>query len=167
MINYLNLTNGLEFIGTVKNYKVVRIQSTICEAKNYDKLIRDLDYNFLLDLAQGNEIKIYDTSAQKRVSRALYQGVEFIKYALNRRWLGKEEKAFVKGNDVTEYFREVYKGLSNEAKKKLDYVKKFLNTDEIKIDTYCKRTLHDGNYEYFRKLLAGIEEPQCDGQIKW
>lgn len=151
---YLNLTNGLKYLNEVGEYKVIRIQSTLCEAKCWDKLINDLDYNFLLDLAQGNTVEIYDTSSKKNMSRALYQGVEFIKYTLNKRWFDREELTYVNGFDVTTYFRQEYCKLSQNTKKKLDYVKKFLNTDKIYIEIYCKKSLHDGEYEYFRKLLA-------------
>ena len=87
MVNYLNLTNGLEYMSEIKkfgfDFKFVRIQSTYCEQKLFDRLIQDLDYNFLFDIAQGNIIRIYDTSRNKKQSRALYQGVEFIKYSIN------------------------------------------------------------------------------------
>lgn len=158
-IKYLNLTNGLEYANEIKDYKVVRIQSTICEAKNWDKLIQDLDYNFLLDLAQGNKIEIYDTSSRKKVSRALFQGVEFIKYAINRRWFNNESiKAIVKGQDVTPYFKKEYNKLNKNTKKKLDYIKKFLNTDHISIETNCKNTIYDGKYDYYKNLLKEKKE---------
>ena len=69
--NYLNLTNGLEYINEIPNYKLVRIQSTYCEQKLFDRMIQDLDYNFLFDIAQGNTVRIYDTSSNKKQSRAL------------------------------------------------------------------------------------------------
>ena len=154
VVKYLNLTNGLEYLKEIKDYKIVRIQSTICEAKNWDKLIQDLDYNFLMDLAQGNKIEIYDTSSKKRISRALFQGVEFIKYALNRRWFDNENaQAMVKEQNVTAYFKHEYERLSKNAKSKLDYIKKFLNANEVNIETFCRKTEHDGDYIYFKELL--------------
>lgn len=154
VVKYLNLTNGLEYLKEIKDYKIVRIQSTICEAKNWDKLIQDLDYNFLMDLAQGNKIEIYDTSSKKRISRALFQGVEFIKYALNRRWFDNENaQAMVKEQNVTTYFKYEYERLSKNAKSKLDYIKKFLNANEVNIETFCRKTEHDGDYIYFKELL--------------
>lgn len=154
VINYLNLTNGLEYMDEIENYKFVRIQSTYCEQKLFDKVIQDLDYNFLLDIAQGNTIKVYDASSRnKKQSRALYQGIEFIRYVLNRRWLNKNIKAYVKGMNVTDYFNVKYNSLSVTTRKKLDYVKKFLNTDKINIEKYCKKSLHDGDWEYFKDLL--------------
>ena len=55
MVNYyLNLTNGIEFLDrpdfNIKEYKFVRIQSTACEKHLWDKILMDLDYNFLLDI---------------------------------------------------------------------------------------------------------------------
>lgn len=152
-IKYLNLTNGLEYLDEIKDYKVVRIQSTLCEAKCWDKLIQDLDYNFLLDLAQGNEVEVYDTSSKKKISRAMYQGIEFIKYTLNLRWFNRENKSYIKGMNVTNYFTQEYNKLSTTTKKKIDYIKKFLNTDEIHIKTHCKKSLHDGEYNYFKEIL--------------
>lgn len=152
-VNYFNLTNGLEFLEEIKDFKFVRIQSTLCEAKCWDKLILDLDYNFLIDLAQGNTVYVYDTSRNKKQSRAIYQGLEFIRYVLYRKWLNVQIEAYVKHNKVTDYFEIQYNSLSVAAKKKLDYVKKFLNTNEIKLQGYCKKSLHDGQYEYFKNIL--------------
>ena len=48
---YLNLTNGIEFLDNPdfnEDYRFVRIQSTVCERHLWDKLLSDLDYNFLL-----------------------------------------------------------------------------------------------------------------------
>ncbi len=156
IIKYLNLTNGLEYLDEIQNYKLVRIQSSLCERKCWDKLIQDLDYNFLFDLAQGNTIQIYDASSKKKETRALYQGIEFIRYVLLRRWFDSkpsEIPAVVKGNNVTEYFEIEYKKLSSSTKKKLDYVKKFVNSNGIYINKICKKSLHDGEYEYYRRKL--------------
>ena len=91
---YLNLTNGIEFLdkfnARVEDIKFVRIQSCACERHLWDKLINDLDYNFLLDLALGYEVVVWDTSARKRESRAMYQGLKLIEYVLNKIWFDKE-----------------------------------------------------------------------------
>lgn len=156
IIKYLNLTNGLEYLNEIESYKLVRIQSSLCEQKCWDKLIQDLDYNFLFDIAQGNIIEVFDTSRKKKESRALYQGIEFIRYVLLRRWFDAkptEIPAVVNGFKVTEYFETEYKKLSKDTKKKLDYVKKFVNSNGIYIKRICKKSLYDGQYEYFKKLL--------------
>lgn len=46
---YVNLTNGIEAISqlNLSDYSFIRIQSTICEQKLWDRLIQDLDYDSL------------------------------------------------------------------------------------------------------------------------
>lgn len=83
-INYINLTNGIEVLPVLTDeFKFIRIQSTACEQKLWDRIIQDLDYDFLLNAAIGNECVIYDYGAKKPIPRAIYQGVEFIKYVLH------------------------------------------------------------------------------------
>lgn len=154
---YLNLTNGIEWLEKlgldIENVKFIRIQSCTCERHLWDKLIADLDYNFLLDLALGYEVKVYDTSARKQESRAMYQGLEFVKYVLNRVWFNKMTEATCRGKKCDKYFDKAYKSIPDNIMKKVKYLRKFLNTDKINLSSYCIRTEHDGDYEYYRKIL--------------
>lgn len=53
---YINLTNGIEFLKPewkCKNYNYIRIRSTLCERKDFNAILDNLDYNFLLDIATG------------------------------------------------------------------------------------------------------------------
>lgn len=153
---YLNLTNGIEFIPKLSghnNLKFIRIQSTACEQKRWDFILQELDYNFLLDLALGNNVTVVDYGANKEVSRACYQGVEWIRYALNNCWFGKDEKSFVRGTDVTNYFGECYAKLDKRTLKKLNYFKKFLTTKTLHLDYLSASTDKDGNYEYYKTIL--------------
>lgn len=151
---YLNLTNGLEFLEQgPMNIKFVRIQSTKCEQKDWSFIIEDLDYQFLFDLALGKNITIIDYSARKENARAVYQGLEWIKYVLNRRWFDKITIPYVKEHNVSGYFNEMYNNLSKRSKKKLDYVKKFLIVNEINLEGICHNTKLDSNYEKYKEIL--------------
>lgn len=153
---YLNLTNGIEFLENPdfnKDYRFVRIQSTACERHLWDKLLSELDYNFLLDLALGNEVIICDTSAHKTISRALYQGVEFIRFVLYKVWLNKDIIPYVRNQNCNDYFQAEYKKLNNKTLSKLKYLRKFLNTDELKITCISFNTKHDGDYNYYKNIL--------------
>lgn len=153
---YLNLTNGLELLSNPnfnKEYKFVRIQSCTCERHLWNKLLLDLDYNFLMDIALGYNVIVYDSSPHKLLSRALYQGVEFINYTLNRVWLNKKIIPYVNNHNCEDYFEEEFKNLDKKVIKKLKYVKKFLNTDTINITCIGEMTKNDGNYEYFKNIL--------------
>jgi hypothetical protein len=160
-INYINLTNGIEAIPKLDNYRFIRIQSTICEQKNWDRLIQELDYDFLLNVAVGNECCIYDYGTRKPVSRAVYQGLEFIKYALYRRWLNEEyqtnccrckNKEEHSCQNANKYFESCYVGLDKRTKKKLDYFKPFVS-GEINLTAVTDSTMHDGDKGYYKEIL--------------
>lgn len=152
---YLNLTNGIELLENLNSldFNFVRIQSTACEQKRWDFILQELDYNFLMHLALGESVIVVDYSAKKAQTRAVYQGLEFIKYTLNRYWLDKDYTPNVKGFNCQEYFKSVYDKLDKRTFKKLEYFKKFLKTNEIKLKGLCFKTEHDGDYGYYSELL--------------
>lgn len=164
---FINLTNGIEALSEFKtsiwiqDYSFIRIQSTLLEQKNWNRIIQDLDYDFLMNLALGNKCIVYDYSAKKRISRAIYQGLPFIFFTLNKRWLGKEVKTIVSRNglgkyqDCTKYFSEQYKTLDERSKKKLDYFKPYIKDglNEVLLVGVSKATKHDGDKEYYRTIL--------------
>ena len=151
---YLNLTNGLEALTeNIEDYKVIRIQSTACEQKRWDYILQDLDNGFLFDLAVGKECTIIDYSQKKEAPRALYQGVEWIKFVLYKVWFNKEYVPMVKEHNVTNYFMEEYKLLNNKTLNKIKYFRKFLNTDKLNLLVDGRKTFNDGNYNYYKNLL--------------
>lgn len=159
-IDYINLTNGIESLPmNPDGFRFIRIQSTMCEQKNWDRLIQDLDYDFLLNAAIGNECAVYDYGARKPISRAVYQGIEFIKYALHKRWLNEEYLTDCNRNnaehirkDCNSYFESCYRNLGDRTKKKLDYFKPYV-VGEINIVTVTDATIHDGDKQFYRNIL--------------
>lgn len=159
-INYINLTNGIESLPTLPiGYRFIRIQSTTCEQKNWDRLIQDLDYDFLLNVALGNECVIYDYGARKPIPRAVYQGLEFLKYVLHKRWLdGKYLTDCNRSNgehvrkDCNSYFESCYRNLKDRTKKKLDYFKPYV-VGKVNIVAVTDATMHDGDKEFYRNIL--------------
>lgn len=152
-IIYLNLTNGLEALPLFADgYKTIRIQSTACEQKRWDYILADLDNGLLFDLAIGKSCFIIDYTQRKKIPRALFQGVEWIKFVLNRVWLNKEYKPMVRGNDASKYFMEQYRLLNNVTLNKIKYYRKFINTEEINLIAVGRQTANDGNYTYYAEL---------------
>jgi hypothetical protein len=151
--HYLNLTNGLEFYNQFKDVGYVRIQSTTLESKKWNKVILELDYNFLIDIALGFNVVVIDASAKKNESRAIYQGLPWIKFVLNKRWFNKIELTYVREYNCTKYFLFCYNKLSKLTKQKLDYCSNFLNCDEIRLNGLCFKTNHDGNYKFYSDIL--------------
>lgn len=152
-IHYLNLTNGIEYCKWIDNYRFIRIQSSHCESKAWNKLLMDLDNDFLMNIAIGNECIVHDASQKKLLSRALFQGIPFILFALNYLWYGEVYPTEVRGQDSTNYFEHVCKNLNEDTKKHIRYFKKFVCTDEISVVARCKHTDHDGDYNYFYRLI--------------
>jgi len=154
-ICYINLTNGIEAAPKLPlGYHFIRIQSTLCERKCWSKLLLDLDYDFLMNLALGNQCVVFDYSPKKKISRAIYQGLVFVKYVLERRWFKKTSKAWVKDLNVTAYFDQEYEKLSKAAKAKIDYFRKFLQTDELRVEGICARTEHDNDFSFYYGVLS-------------
>lgn len=149
--HFINLTNGIEAIPFLDNYEFVRIPSTYCEAKAWDKLMLSLDSNFLMNLAVGNTCIVYDYSQNKEMPRALYQGLEYIKFILYKRWFNIEYKPIVSGVNCFNYFNSIQ--LSCTTKRKIDYFKKFLYTDKLNIKLSTGKTNFDGNYQYYKDIL--------------
>ena len=153
IINYINLTNGIEYLPELKNYNFIKIQSSICEMKKWNYLLQDLDNNFLMNLALGNKCIIYDCSNKKQIPRSFYQGLEFIKYVLNLIWFNKNYIPIVNTINCSKYFYNEYKKLDKRIKKKIKYYKKFLMTDKLNINIISKKTNLDGKYNIYKKIL--------------
>jgi len=156
--HFINLTNGIEAIKdySLEEYSFIRIQSSKCESKKWDDIIQELDSNFLLNLALGNKCIVYDFSAKRTISRAIFQGIEFIKYVLYKNWFNEKIVVFVRGNNCSEYFDKAYKNLSKNSKNKLKYYKKFLNCNKLNLETISNNTYMDGKYEYYFSILKEI-----------
>lgn len=158
-INFINLTNGVEAIKryNLKEYQFIRIQSSQVERHCWEKILLNMDDNFLMNLALGNICNIFDYSANKEMPRALYQGVAFLEFVLERRWFGRNTPMRIRNLVARDtFYDEVYDRirLNKDVKKKLDYFKKFLNTDKLLIVLHYGNTELDGMYDEYKKILV-------------
>lgn len=153
--NFINLSSGLAWLEAQEcpaDYQFVRIQSTACEQKRWSAIIEDLDYGFLMALASGQPCVVYDASARKQESRALYQGLPWIRFCCDMRWHGSADEPFVKACNCLGYFSDCFGSLSGQAKKKLDYVGKY-SAGRVSLVGTCIPTALDGNYEALNSIL--------------
>lgn len=153
MMHFLNLTNGIAWASAIKHDGLVRIQSTACEQKLWSDIIADLDYSFLIPLAMGRPCVIYDCGARKETSRAIWQGVEFIRAASTMRWMGRRIPVIWRGHDASVYAHQQIARLDRRAKSRLDYAGRFLATSNLSLRGVSVATTHDGDYEQFADLL--------------
>jgi hypothetical protein len=154
--NYINLSNGIQAIKdfNLTDYNFIRIQSTHCEQKCWDLILENIDHDFLMSLALGYEVRIYDYSARKPEPRSVYQGLPFITYILHRIWFKESIDIFVKTNNCKGYFEKIYKEISQKNKTKIKYYRNFLKAKKIEFTTICKQTENDGKYDLFYKMLS-------------
>lgn len=151
--HFLNLTNGIEALvreKEIENYHFIRIQSTACEQKRWDHILLDLDNHFLMCLALGHECIVYDYSARKEIPRSFYQGMEYIKYVLNKCWFDTE---IICPKGMHTYFKEVYRTLKPTTLSKIKYYRKFVHTEELHLTLVSGQTDRDGDYEYYTEIL--------------
>lgn len=152
--HFINLKNGVEAIPTLRavgidDYAFVRIQSTLCEVGDMEKMLLELDANLLVSLALGYSCVVYDYGSRDKkrgVPRSLWYGLEFTRFALNRYWFaGTGEPAeagstnhnhspVLRGKRVDADFRRKLSSLSKSAKKRIKYYRKFVPQEVL--DTY-------------------------------
>jgi hypothetical protein len=160
--NYLNLTNGIEALPVLppgEQWGFVRIQSTACEQKRWAFIIQDLDNDFLMNLALGVRCVVWDASQRKASPRALYQGLEWIDYALNRAWFRRLTVPTVRGCDCSDYFAACWLEIESGSPpaRKLAYFRRFLATDVVRLEGRPFRTTRDGDDAYYRGIVSGTD----------
>ncbi len=150
MKTFLNLTNGLVAL-PYKNDGFIRIQSTACEQKRWDFILQDLDNNFLMQLAIGESVIVVDGGMKP--PRAIWQGLEWVRYALTRLWYD-EEIELNKGRIQSSllYFRERCDMLETRTLKKLEYFKRFATTGRVGLLGIWEKTDRDGDYAYWSNI---------------
>lgn len=154
---FVNLTNGIESIPALtaagREFAFLRIQSTVCEQKDWARLIMDLDNNLLMNLAVGYTCVVYDFGAQKKTARAVYQGLEFVRYACSMCWLGEAEEPLVRGNKCGEYFYKCYKELPDRVINKLKYYRTYFR-GKVDLIGVSAATTHDNDKEFYMSIIA-------------
>ena len=172
--HFVNLKNGIEAVPALRDhlgleFDFVRIQSTMCEAGDMEKVVGELDANFLIAAALGYSCVVYDYGSRDKkrgAPRALWYGLEFVRYALNVEWFGEADRVPVlRGKNVAHDFSRKLRGFPKSAKKKLRYYRKFL-TDDVKargavrlVGVY-KRTTHDDDDAFYRQLVRETCAPE-------
>lgn len=147
-IVYLNLTNGIEAVDYFPDSRFVRIQSSHCESKAYNRLLQELSADFLLNLAQGSRVVIIDGGVNQKYPKAIRTGIRVIMECLNRAWF--------KQQIADPFYQGVWNSLDKSTKRRLRYYQKFLNTNRLHLLALGFETRNDGNYRYYARKLKGM-----------
>ncbi len=157
---FINLTSGIEALTKysipLDNVSFIRIQSSHCEAHKWEDILAGLDDNFLMHLAMGFKCIVYDFGSQTNNSKALYIGLEWIKYFLSRRWFRRDYKPVVRGKIISNYYEKEYEKISRKAKRRYDYYRNFLFTEELDIEAISSKTENDNKKDFYRSLIGEL-----------
>lgn len=162
---YVNLTNGLEAMPILHGLGIepdyVNIQSTHLEQKNYDLVLSKLPVGFLMNLAVGRDVLVVDYGANKPYSRAVYQGVPFVRFYLDYRWYGTiPDKVIIHPRsdrrmmNVRDDFIQFSRTISRSTRRYLNKFRYFLNDDSVHLTGVSAMTHHDGDTAFYHDMVA-------------
>lgn len=163
-INYVNLSNGIEALQSLQGAQVrfMRLQSTDCEHKSWAKVLDGLPDGFLMDVAMGVDVVVHDRSCSRRaggLSRAQWQGLEWVRYAMSRAGWGLPVEVAVPPPSTwnadrpivcvySGYWRRCWASLPASTIGRLQWFGRFVQTDVIRIRCAGGLAEHDGDREW-------------------
>lgn len=157
--HFINLTNGLQAIEEhgldPRDVRFIRIQSTWCEQKRWEDILMALSDDFLMQAALGHECVVYDYGAGKPVPRAVWQGLEWVKFVLRRRWHDEPYMPEGRAGPLWTYFGGEYYRLADRTKTRLDYFRKFVD-GPLRIRAVTSATELDGKTEEYVRMAKGL-----------
>ncbi len=157
--HFINLTNGIQAIKdhNLTDFRFIRLQSTACEQKRWGEILLTISDDFLMAAALGRNCIVYDYGANKETPRAIWQGLEWMKYALSRRWHKTEYKPQGRAKTSGGYFAEQYATLSKGVRARMDYFKKYVD-GPLQITAITSTTDKDSKSEWYAGIIKGSKE---------
>jgi len=155
---WINLTNGLRALEDydlpTERTRYMRLLSTWCEQGRWNDILFQLPDEFLLRTVIGETLVVVDYSRHPTCPRSIWQGLEWIKLVLTKKWLGKSYMVTGRMAPGQKYLEAQYARLSRRVKARLDYYKKFVPANgRIDIRAVWGRTDLDGKYEKHVEML--------------
>lgn len=134
--HYLNLSRGLlvNHLPDGSSVNMIRIQSTWCEQKMWARIIDTLPPDFWISMAVGDCLVVHDVSERPRQTRAVWQGLSWIRYAVGRAWgLPEQPELSRSGMTVNKHWDHVYRNLPGSVKNVLKYYGNFFKGQRLPI----------------------------------
>ncbi len=155
-MDFINLSNGIQAIKDyqLENYRFIRLQSTACEQKRWGYIIENISDEFLLRLALGEKCTIFDYSNKRQIPRSIWQGLEWVKFALCFNWFCEIYQPIGRVSSSQNYFLSQYQRLPRRITTKLRYYRKYLKTQKLYVYAVTTKTSNDGNYIFYSKCLT-------------
>jgi len=139
--SFVNLTNGIEWLKNMpSDVAFCRIESTAIERGDWNRVLRDLDANLLMNLAIGNSCIVFDCGAGREVSKVVSKGIPFIRDFLTDLW--------IRDVDMEARTPEL-----RALKRSLLYFRRYVRTDILRLYGQSFATNHDGDRAYYGALV--------------
>lgn len=159
---WINLTNGIEILPYLLSripYKFCRFRSCSFEQKNWNDAIADMPDDMLMNFALGVPQYIVDLGANRPCPRSLRQGFAIALRRISISWgLPVDEHMWIFSRSgvpmrVGDDFARQAMRIDGKQKGRLDYFRRYLNTDKLKADMMCAPTDNDGNYDMHSNII--------------
>lgn len=159
---WINLTNGIEILPYLLSripYKFCRFRSCSFEQKNWNDAIADMPDDMLMNFALGVPQYIVDLGANRPCPRSLRQGFAIALRRISISWgLPVDEHMWIFSRSgvpmrVGDDFARQAMRIDGKQKGRLDYFKRYLKTDKLKVDMMCAPTDNDGNYDMHSDII--------------
>lgn len=107
---------------------------------------------------------VYDCGSRNKTSlapRAVWHGLEFLRYTLNLVWRRQRLPAYLRGYPAGDLFKQRLEGIRQPTLTKLKYYRRWLpdNAPEVRLFGVYKGTQHDSDTEYYRTMLRRYVAP--------
>ena len=155
---YANLTSGISAAAYGPPDGYVRFQSTLLEQKQWGKFIREVDYNFLADLAKGEMVVVTDRVTPDHMkwgSRAQWQGLPLIEYVVRQVWFDDRPMVTWRACNVTDFVGAIFNHLRRADLEKILYFKRLDPSPDFQILSCWEATKMDGQYNYWADRFHG------------
>lgn len=159
---WINLTNGIEILPYLLSripYKFCRFRSCSFEQKNWNDAIADMPDDMLMNFVLGVPQYIVDLGANRPCPRSLRQGLAIALRRISISWgLDVDEHMWIFSRSgapmrVSDDFARQAMRIDGKQKSRLDYFRRYLDTDKLRVNMMCAPTCHDGNYEMYSDIV--------------
>lgn len=120
--HFANLTRGVAC--APRTALLCRIQSTQCEAGQWERVLQSVPDEMIARAALGQFIVVHDRSEKPRETRAMWQGLTLAKITMELRWFGELRSRYAiqrGGNSSLQYLKNVASELPKHVTARLDY----------------------------------------------
>lgn len=159
---WINLTNGIEILPYLLSripYKFCRFRSCSFEQKNWNDAIADMPDDMLMNFALGVPQYIVDLGANRPCPRSLRQGFAIALRRISVSWgLDVDKHMWIFSRSgvpmrVSDDFARQAMRIDGKQKSRLDYFRRYLDTDRLRVNMMCAPTDNDGNYDMHSNII--------------